>query len=215
MYKKIICLTFLCLGFFGFTQNQKERDFEKNIYEFRLGLYEELNKIDSKRLLRFELSHQDSIVILLSDFHKENEKEIRNYKEGLLKAEEGRYTFNLDAYYKVPDTLLKEALAKKAFSRDFINYADILFVSPYDEVDFYTSFLFPSILDKSSYTKFIRNIKERIIPGLISTKQINEYTWEIIDNRYDFINKFIYDIKEGKIVDYTAYILKEKFYKDE
>ena len=193
-----ILITTLSFG----QENNNISKFEQKLKLFRFSLHKELDKLDDDTILKFSFNKKDSIAIVINDFIQKNNSEILEYKKHLLSSHVSTpfVSINFENYSKVPMNTLQLISKINVVDMPLMN---LLHISPFEETQFYKTMYFTG--EKSSLSLARYNAKKSITSYLIQTKKINSTQWEIIDNSYDIICKFIYDVKKGKVISFEVF----------
>ncbi len=194
--KRSLIIIILLVQTFSWSFGQKN-DFEKELNLFRFNLNRLLEKYDDDKILQQEFYEDDTIVLLIDSFLVKNKFKIRNYKENILKKHENysNVLFDVEKYKKV--NVEKTSTINKVFKRNISTYK-LLFINPLTETELYKTLYLSRI---QGYKEFeIYQMKKGITSSLIQTQKIDKNRWEIIDNSYDFIYKFIYDLEKEEII---------------
>ncbi|PIE50698.1 MAG: hypothetical protein CSA38_01650 [Flavobacteriales bacterium] len=177
--------------------------FERKLNKVRFSLNKVLEQYNDEKIIRMDYTENDSIILKINTFISENEKEIKKYRQYILK----KYTSNSDVlfdikkYNKVNLGKLKEL---KAFNiKNKIPLYRLLSINPFQEIEVYKDIFFTQ--KKSTQELAIQNVKYFITKSLIQTKKINKNRWQIIENTYDFIWKYTYDLEKGRITDFEVF----------
>ncbi|WP_349663412.1 hypothetical protein IZU89_12410 [Cellulophaga lytica] len=196
--KKINVLILLIFtAFYGYGQNN---EFEKKLNKFRFSLNKELEKYDDEKIYNLKFDKNDSIIILIDNFAFENENKIKIYRENILKKYENNpdFKFNINEYKKADFNEINDNLNGLNLSKN-VPLSKLLWINPITEISAFKTIYFSQ--KRGAVKLALFNAKTSITSSLIETRKINKNQWEIIDNSYDIVSKFIYDLKKGKVID--------------
>ncbi|CAA0143845.1 Probable lipoprotein precursor [Tenacibaculum maritimum] len=195
--KKInIIITLLFATLYGCGQNN---GFEKKMDKFRFSLNKELEKYDNEKIYNLKFDKNDSMIIMIDSFVSKNEKEIKIYRENILKKYENNpdFKFNTEKYIKVDLDKINDSLDELNLSKD-VPLSKLLWIDPIVKISSFKTIYF--LQEKEVEELAVFNAKISITSSQIKTRKINKSQWEIIDNSYDVVSKFIYDLNQGKVM---------------
>ncbi|MFL0093757.1 hypothetical protein [Tenacibaculum maritimum] len=195
--KKInIIITLLFATLYGCGKNN---GFEKKMDKFRFSLNKELEKYDNEKIYNLKFDKNDSMIIMIDSFVSKNEKEIKIYRENILKKYENNpdFKFNTEKYIKVDLDKINDSLDELNLSKD-VPLSKLLWIDPIVKISSFKTIYF--LQEKEVEELAVFNAKISITSSQIKTRKINKSQWEIIDNSYDVVSKFIYDLNQGKVM---------------
>ncbi|MFL0067708.1 hypothetical protein V2605_03165, partial [Tenacibaculum maritimum] len=137
--------------------------------------------------------------IMIDSFVSKNEKEIKIYRENILKKYENNpdFKFNTEKYIKVDLDKINDSLDELNLSKD-VPLSKLLWIDPIVKISSFKTIYF--LQEKKVEELAVFNAKISITSSQIKTRKINKSQWEIIDNSYDVVSKFIYDLNQGKVM---------------
>ncbi len=206
--KKIynIVIIFILTVFYGYSQENK---FERKLQLFYFSLNEVLEKYDDEKIYKLNFNKDDTLISVINRFVYENKQEIKKYRETVLKE----YTDNFDILF---DTTKYEKIDLSEINKH-LNSADLnksiplltlMLINPLKATELYTNFYFSG--HKNPKELAIYKAKRSITYSLIKTHKLDNNRWQIIENSYDIICKFIYNTENGKIINFEVFERKQK-----
>jgi len=196
--KKINLFIILFTGSFFFSHGQ-ENTFERTLNKFRFSLHEELEKYEDEKIRNIDFNQNDTIILLINNFVFENKDKIRAYRENILERYENNSDFEFDAskYEKIDASELNENIKNINLASE-IALSKLLWIDPIIETSSLKTIYISRKKGAAKLAAF--NARNIITSSLIKTLKINHHQWEIIDNSYDIVSKFIYDLNKGSVI---------------
>lgn len=181
-----------------YSYGQKDA-FERELNRFRFSLHKELEKYDDEKVYKLDFNKGDSLLVLIDNFIAENTDSIKAYRKTILEGYEHNpdFTFDSTEYERIDCSEINNSLNSPGLDENVPLYK-LLWINPVMEVStFKTIYLSQKkgIVELAKY-----NAKTSIASSLIKTYRINKQQWEIWDNAYDMVGKFIYDIDKGRVI---------------
>lgn len=182
-----------------FSGCSQKNEFEKELNQFRFSLNSELEKYDDEKIYKFNFDKNDSVTLLIDDFFAKNKHKIKLYKEAVLEKHQNNADFTLDIsnYEKVDVSEINHGLKSLDLSKN-MPLSNLLWVNPLSEVAALKNVYFSREKGVANFAVF--NAKNSITSSLIKTQKIGDEQWQIIDNSYDIVGKFIYDLNQGRVI---------------
>ncbi|MFL0141425.1 hypothetical protein, partial [Tenacibaculum maritimum] len=151
------------------------------------------------KIYNLKFDKNDSMIIMIDSFVSKNEKEIKIYRENILKKYENNpdFKFNTEKYIKVDLDKINDSLDELNLSKD-VPLSKLLWIDPIAKISSFKTIYF--LQEKEVEELAVFNAKISITSSQIKTRKINKSQWEIIDNSYDVVSKFIYDLNQGKVM---------------
>ena len=195
--KKINTLIIIFI-FTIFSSYGQENKFERELNRFRFNLNEQLGKYEDEKIYNLNFNNKDSIILLIDDFTSKNKRKIRAYRENILKKYENNADFKFDTskYEKVDFSDINDNLNNFDLGKN-VPLSKLLWINPISEISSFKTIYFSQKKGTVKLAGF--NVKTRITSSLIKTQRMSNYKWEIIDNSYDIVSKFVYDLNEGRV----------------
>lgn len=200
--KRIFTIVMLLLTVL-FTVSSQENLFEKKLQIFRFSLNQVLEKYDYEKLKYFDLKKTDIIVLKVDSFIENNKTEIKNYKKYILQKNKNNpdIILNLQKYKKLDVNDINNQLSE--IIQENIPLYRLIYLNPLEEIKIYQNIYFSRYKDIKEFPLY--KLKNNITSSLIKTNKIDKNKWEIIENSYDFISKYIYDLEKGTIVKFELF----------
>ncbi|MFL0111859.1 hypothetical protein V2594_03380, partial [Tenacibaculum maritimum] len=107
------------------------------------------------------------------------------------------FKFNTEKYIKVDLDKINDSLDELNLSKD-VPLSKLLWIDPIAKISSFKTIYF--LQEKEVEELAVFNAKISITSSQIKTRKINKSQWEIIDNSYDVVSKFIYDLNQGKVM---------------
>ncbi|MFL0138403.1 hypothetical protein V2647_03215, partial [Tenacibaculum maritimum] len=107
------------------------------------------------------------------------------------------FKFNTEKYIKVDLDKINDSLDELNLSKD-VPLSKLLWIDPIVKISSFKTIYF--LQEKEVEELAVFNAKISITSSQIKTRKINKSQWEIIDNSYDVVSKFIYDLNQGKVM---------------
>lgn len=192
--------------FSGYGQENK---FERKLNNFRFSLNNELEKYDDEKIYTLNFNSGDSIMLLIDDFIFKNKNKIKMYRENILEKYKGNpdFKFDISKYEKVDFNNINDYLEGFNLGKN-APLSKLLWISPISETLAYKTIYFSQ--KKGALKLAVFNAKNSITSSLIKTQKLKNNQWEIIDNSYDIVSKFIYDLNKGKVIKIEIFKRKTK-----
>lgn len=203
--KTILIFLSLTLQFAYAQEKNKITDFEQKLNVFRFSLNKELDKVSDDKITDFSFNSNDSITIVVDDFLTKNQKEIEAYRTYLLEQYMAYPSVDFDLYTPLETNATEIIHSLNTVSNSLFKLVNI---NPINEVDLCKTLYFSKEKKVSELAK--HKLRESITSHLIKTRKIDSNQWEIIENSYNMVGKYIYDIKKGKVIDFQLFERKEK-----
>lgn len=185
-------------------KTEQVRQFEQDLAYFRYNLNKELDKIDIEKIRQVQFDKKDHIVILIDEFYDTHKEEISAYRKFLL-SEKSQIQFKTDwkEYTKITNKEFDNQISYVKEHNNLVPLANLMFINPFDHADFYKNLYLST--QKSMEEIATYSIRKTIAAPIISTKKINSELWEIIDNSYNQVYKYTYNVAKEDIVKFEVY----------
>lgn len=195
--------------FIVFYSYGQEKEFERELNKFRYNLNYELEKYDDEKIYKLNFSKNDSLIVLIDHFISENKGKIKTHREHILESYEDNpdFKFDITAYEKADFSEINNNLDD--FNLDAnVPLSKLLWIDPITEVSTFKTIYYSR--NRGAVKLAVFNTKANITSSLIKTRQLNNHQWEIIDNSYDIVGRFIYDLNKGKVTNVEIFERKTK-----
>ncbi|MDY3318293.1 hypothetical protein PG637_02580 [Riemerella anatipestifer] len=181
-----------------FSSCRQENEFEKELNKFRFSLNEQLEKYEDEKIYNFKFNENDSIILLIDNFIYVNRNKIKVYRKNILEKYENNpdFKFDISKYEKVDFNYINDNIDNYNLVKN-APLSKLLWINPMSEISALKTMYFAQENGADELAVFSAKIS--ITSSLIKTRKISNYQWEIIDNSYDIVSKFIYDLNEEKV----------------
>ncbi|XKW97648.1 hypothetical protein R8G64_03915 [Tenacibaculum maritimum] len=111
--------------------------------KFRFSLNKELEKYDNEKIYNLKFDKNDSMIIMIDSFVSKNEKEIKIYRENILKKYENNpdFKFNTEKYIKVDLDKINDSLDELNLSKD-VPLSKLLWIDPIVKISSFKTIYF-------------------------------------------------------------------------
>lgn len=191
-----------------YSYGQKDA-FERELNRFRFSLHKELEKYDDEKVYKLDFNKGDSLLVLIDNFIAENTDSIKTYRKTILESYEHNpdFTFDSTEYERIDCSEINNSLNSPGLDENVPLYK-LLWINPVMEVSTFKTIYLSQKKGVVELAKY--NAKTSIASSLIKTYRINKKQWEIWDNAYDMVGKFIYDIDKGRVIQIEIFERKPK-----
>ena len=182
----------------------QKNEFERELSRFRFSLNKQLGKYEDKKVYNLDFNNKDSIILLIDNFTSKNKNNIKEYRKNILEKYENNVDFKFDVskYEKIDFKDISDNLNNFDLGKN-VPLSKLLWINPIIEISTYKIIYFSR---KEGAVKLaVFNAKINITSSLIKTRKMNNHQWEIIDNSYDIVSKFVYDLSKGKVIKFEIF----------
>lgn len=198
----------IIISLFSFLySNAQEDSFERELKNFRFSLNMVLEQYEDEKVYKLDFNKKDSLIIYIDNFTAKNKANIKKHREKILASYKDNPDFRFDTtkYKKVDVSEINNNL-KDFDLKENVPLSQLLWIDPMIEISSLKTIYYSR--EKGAAELAVYTTKANIATSLIKTRKLGYSQWEIIDNSYAVVGKFIYDLNKGCVVHMELFELK-------
>ncbi len=214
MMKRIAYLVVLLVLLAGGRVVAGRPSFEQTLREFRFGLYPLLDSCAGEEEF-FELvevkesSPASRLGVLARNFLKEHAEDIRAYREYLLERLASGPPVAVDSlsYEQVEGDINSRFEKVRASWYESGALPALFLLEPLKGMELYRRLNLANRISAREYSR--RSVRQEVGGMLISARRLEDGRWEVMQDCYYEIYRFVYDLDEGQVVEMKVWQLRE------